>query len=66
MMKLRRNTYKFEHPKQNFPMIIKAYSEKRAWEKLRRKVARIIAGDWAIFYNPAAVNRIMKEVKLTK
>jgi hypothetical protein len=61
-MKIRRNTYAFNHPSAGSEKIIKARSERKAWKKMRSFVVGMMYGNWALVYDQGAVDEIMEQV----
>lgn len=60
--KVRRRTFEFHHPMQTAPVTFKAYTEARAWKKVRSFVIARMFGPWALTYGPDAVNRVMRDI----
>jgi hypothetical protein len=62
-MKLSRTTYIFTHPKALTPLSIKAFSRSGAEKKFKKFIISKMYGDWAITYNAASVDKILREAK---
>lgn len=62
MFRLTRRKYIFTHLREESPIIIKAWSEKRAWDKLERLIVFRLFGKWGITFDPTEVDRILKDV----
>lgn len=56
------SAYTFNHPRANRSIIVKAFSEKGAWKKMRKIVIFLMYGRWALIYDRLTVDRIMRDV----
>lgn len=58
----RRKRFEFTHPEAKGPAIFKAWSEEKAWKKMRSFVMQTMFGGFALIYDPGALEKVMKQV----